>query len=107
MGRVLRSPFLPLAFSFLGIVPAFSQAPLSVVYTGRTLGYFRYPEQQPRVNFDRCVDDPSQMSRATSDFLAALRKQAGDSRSNPAQLLVGMGDNFAMDLDSRTFVDKA
>jgi hypothetical protein len=75
MGRMLRGPFLRLAFSFLGIVPAFSQAPLSVVHTGRALGHFRYPEQQPRVNFDRCVDAPSTMSQATSDFLAALRKQ--------------------------------
>ena len=79
---------------------AFGQAPLSVVYTGRTLGYFRYPEQQSRANFDRCIDDPATMSEATRQFAGILRAQVAG-----AQALVGMGDNFAMDLDARTFVD--
>ena len=77
------------------------QTPLSVVYTGRTLGYFRYPEQQSRLNFNHCIDDPSTMSDATRLFLQALRSQASG-----AQVLAGMGDNFAMDLNSRQFVDQ-
>jgi hypothetical protein len=98
MGRRLS---VMLASCLLWSFPAAAQAPLTVVYTGRTLGYFRYPEQQSRLNFDHCVDDPSTMSPPTRDFAAALRAQSKD-----AQILVGMGDNFAMDLESRTFLDK-
>ena len=99
MGHRLRCSLLLLA-TLPASSPAYAQAPLSVVYTGRTLGYFRYPEQQSRLNFDHCVDDPSTMSQPTRDFTAMLRGQ-----SSGAQLLVGLGDNFAMDLEARTFAD--
>lgn len=80
---------------------ACGQTPLTIAYTGRTLGYFRYPELQPRVNFDHCVDDPSAMSPATREFGEILHNQAAG-----AQVLAALGDNFAMDLNSRTFVDQ-
>jgi hypothetical protein len=94
-------PFFYVLAPILFHAAACAQTPVTVVYTGRTLGYFRYPEQQPRVNFDHCVDDPASMSPATTQFAATLRSQA-----DGAQLLVGLGDNFAMDLDARTFVDQ-
>jgi hypothetical protein len=101
LARRLCGPSFLLATCLLSSGPARAQPPLTVVYTGRTLGYFRYPEQQPRLNFDHCMDDPATMSEATRNFTEALRAQSRD-----AQLLVGMGDNFAMDLESRTFIDK-
>jgi hypothetical protein len=73
---------------------------LDVVYTGRTLGYFRFPNFQPRLSFDHCVDDPNTMSDSTRDFYRNLSKEAAS-----AQLLLGMGDNFAIDLNARTFAD--
>ncbi len=100
MGNSLRRCVLLLAPIFLHS-PVQAQTPLSVVYTGRTLGYFRYPEQQSKANFDHCVDDPAGMSAATRQFAGALSGLASG-----AQLLVGLGDNFAMDLDARTFVDQ-
>lgn len=93
----MRSCSLTLLWAAL----AYGQSPLTIAYTGRTLGYFRYPDQQPRVNFDHCVDDPSSMSAATRQFAGILRSQAAG-----AQVLAALGDNFAMDLDARTFVDQ-
>ena len=87
-------PLAGLAIGQAGPAPSF----LTVAYTGRTLGYFRLPETQPRVGFDRCVADVAAASGPTREFLKALRDQG-------AQLTVGMGDNFAVDLNSRTFVD--
>lgn len=77
------------------------QQSLDVIYTGRTLGYFRYPDHQS-MQLDRCINDPSTMSASTRSFY----KELTDEKTH-AQFLVGMGDNFAMDLSARTFFDEA
>ena len=78
-----------------------TRTPLQVTYTGRTLGYLRFPDQQP-LNFTSC-DASAKMSGAAQIALPLLNPESGPK----PELLLGMGDNFAPDLYSRVFSDPA
>lgn len=76
---------------------------LNVVYTGRTLGYLRFPDKQAP-DFAKCGTDfetapADQKSTGAAKFYDELKSQ----RALGEWLTVGMGDNFGPDLYARTF----
>jgi len=71
---------------------------LDVFYTGRMMGYHRYPDKQT-IKDSECPTDTQRMSLPGQD-LFGLREKAGIGKGS---LLVGMGDNFAPELEARTF----
>jgi hypothetical protein len=85
---------------------ASTQVHFSIAYTGRLLGYARAPESQSRIDqssleqaqhrSQECTEDTKQLSEFTRAMLALASMKGGS-------VLVGMGDNFALDLNSRTF----
>jgi len=75
---------------------ALAQAPLKIVYTAKTLGYYRHPDEQTLA--DRtCPSDGPAAGTVTRQFLDAVAKDGPDG------LILGMGDNFAPQLKARTF----
>lgn len=67
-----------------------------VLYSGRLMGYFRVPDQQPRDKTNGCIKDAANISDAARAFF--------DQRSKyPNAILVGTGDNFAPNMEARTF----
>lgn len=73
-----------------------SEEKVSVIYTGKLLGYFRVPSLQKLEDFKGCYPTSSEDSSAARKFLAMRR-------TNPDAILVGTGDNFAPELEARKF----
>ena len=69
-----------------------------IVYTGKLLGHFRVPSLQD-ANFNRCPDLGETRGGASDAALEFLKLRA----ANPNATLVGTGDNFAPQLEARTF----
>src|ERR1035437_5917829 len=93
--------------AYVLLLSAACYAQVHVVYTGRTLGYFRVPDLQ-LPNNDPCSKDTKQkMTGPATEFYAALQAQRdpdADKKPRPAPLLtLGMGDNFGPELGARTF----
>jgi hypothetical protein len=110
----LRNAFAIVIFLWICLDAATGQAPtevspsvdppssppdLRVRVTGYLLGYYRVPNFQPEDFLENCPDpaDP-QPSPAAKLLLQELAAQNSDH-----SLLVGMGDNFAVELGSRTY----
>jgi hypothetical protein len=76
---------------------------IDVFYTGRLLGYFRYPDRQ---DFSRhtCPTDTNELNKAGAALKKIWDERLGKAAA--ARVLVGMGDNFAPEFFSRTFVGK-
>ena len=76
---------------------------IDVFYTGRLLGYFRYPDQR---DFSRqnCPSDPNELNKAGTALKKIWDERLGKAAT--ARILVGMGDNFALEYFSRTFTGK-
>lgn len=73
--------------------------PLRIGYTGKLLGYFRVPSEQPRSLID-CPDLAAGRSEDADRFLKERYK-------NHDAILVGTGDNFSPQLESRVFTAEA
>ncbi len=74
---------------------AFAADTVDVVYTGRLLGHFRHPSIQTTTLTSCPESDPT-------GHAATMLKLVG---KHPKSILVGMGDNFAPQLEARTFRD--
>jgi hypothetical protein len=72
---------------------------LSILFTGYLLGYYRVPDIQTADFQENCPIPPSDEDSAR----ARLLRNINDAR-NPSTILVGMGDNFAVQLYSRTYL---
>ena len=71
---------------------------VSVVYTGRTLGYLRFPDKQAP-DGTPCDSDPAHMPEPAKGFYNVMQKQRG----GVPMLTVGMGDNFGPNLYAKAF----
>jgi len=80
---------------FCHAVVCFAQ--LDVFYAGRTLGYFRHPDRQS-LSMNSCGWEGKPMNDAVIGF-----ENVWKNLRAPNSLLVGMGDNFAPQLEARTF----
>ncbi len=76
----------------------------SVAYTGRLLGYFRYPDVQTTQDVGCPAENSVPFSAAVSEFQAQVR--LAQSETSAPQVLVSMGDNFAPELLARSMIDK-
>jgi hypothetical protein len=74
---------------------------LSVLYTGRLLGHFRYPEVQEPNAATKCPDIVKEPIQGHAAELRSMILQARKSRP-----LLGVGDSFAPQLEARTFQQK-
>ena len=72
-------------------------ASYTILYTGRTLGYYRVPDQQT-ISSRACSGRDATLAQVTS-FLDAVRAVPGP------KVLIGMGDNFSPELNARTMLD--
>ena len=73
-------------------------ASYTILYTGRTLGYYRVPDQQT-TSSRACSEQDATLAQVT-EFLH-------DARTAPAsRVLVGMGDNFSPELNARMMLDE-
>jgi len=72
---------------------------LRIRFTGYLLGYYRVPDLQSADFLEHCPD-PQQPE--PSEAAKLLLQELGAGNSDKA-LLVGMGDNFAVELGSRTY----
>src|SRR5438046_3733829 len=92
------------------------QGSVDILYTGRLLGYYRLPDTQSgdsRQAFSRsfpwCFDARTALSQsgdvAMSDPARKLRDtlQIEQYKGTQSRLLLGTGDNFALELPSRVF----
>jgi 2',3'-cyclic-nucleotide 2'-phosphodiesterase (5'-nucleotidase family) len=89
-------------FSFaLMMVEAHAQTTDSdteLLFTGYLLGYYRVPERQT-VDFQgSCEQNRDGVMTPSDELLERIRRMR-----NPHSVLVGMGDNFAVELGSRTY----
>jgi hypothetical protein len=99
-----RTGFLPLVFPlslafFAQLTPA---QQYQILYTGRTLGYARMPNSEH-------VDLPSDTNQPNSIFAEAYQSlfdTAQKGESSGIVLRLGMGENFAPNLFSRTFQER-
>lgn len=73
---------------------------LTVAYTGRLLGYARLPDRQSKTTTG-CSDQSGPTDG--SDDVGKLLKERLETYKGA--LIVGMGDNFAPELDARRFAD--
>lgn len=73
-----------------------SPTPLRIGYTGKLLGYFRVPSEQARDSFQGCPDREGDKSVDAATFLTKSEKHLD-------AILVGTGDNFSPQLESRAF----
>jgi hypothetical protein len=78
------------------VSPSPSPTPLRIGYTGKLLGYFRVPSEQARDSFQGCSDREGDKSVDAATFITKIDK-------NPDTILVGTGDNFSPQLESRVF----
>lgn len=79
---------------------------LRILYTGKLLGYFRTPDQQSMDPTSPC-GKRLRPSRPASEFdtvIKTLTEKANASTPVPTVLL-GTGDNFAPEIEARTFCD--
>src|SRR6186713_626020 len=72
-------------------------ASYTVLYTGRTLGYYRVPDQQT-TSSRACSEREATLAQVTQ-FLDAARTVSAP------RVLVGMGDNFSPELNARMILD--
>ena len=72
-------------------------ASYTILYTGRTLGYYRVPDQQT-TSTRVCTARDATLAQVTQ-FLDAARI------GPPPTVLVGMGDNFSPELNARMILD--
>ncbi len=72
-------------------------ASYTILYTGRTLGYYRVPDQQT-TSTRACSERDATLAQVTQ-FLDAARSVP------PPTVLVGMGDNFSPELNARMIAD--
>lgn len=70
--------------------------PIRIGYTGKLLGYFRVPSEQPRDSFPGCPARADNNSVDATTFLQERDKYRD-------AVLVGTGDNFSPQLESRVF----
>lgn len=92
----MRTLLIPLLMVASGAASAQS---LNVFYSGRTLGYLRYPDRQ-----DPGMDSCGWKNLPMNEPADRLYKAWSTVRQHAERpLLVGMGDNFAPDLFARTF----
>src|SRR4051812_23232690 len=76
---------------------------LTVLYTGKLLGYARMPDRQPRVGgASGCAVPPAGTPEDGTEIALTLKNRLHAVRG---ALIVGMGDNFAPELDARRFTD--
>jgi 5'-nucleotidase-like protein len=80
-------------------LPAARSEPVRILYTGKLLGYFRDPDaQSPDRDSQVCGDKGKNPSLAAQKFREAIR----ENQLNDV-ILVGMGDNFAPEVEARKF----
>jgi len=89
------------AFATVSLAQDASPTPLRIAYTGELLGYFRVPSEQSR-SLTICPDWTADRSEDAARFLTERNK-----KENYDAILVGTGDNFSPQLESRVFKAKA
>jgi hypothetical protein len=80
---------------------------IRILYTGKTMGYFRVPDWQgPSANGSGCKDPAHQRERsaAAAEFDDLLRQELPIDKSKRA-ILLGTGDNFAPEIEARDFCE--
>ena len=87
------------AFATVSLAQDASPTPLRIAYTGKLLGYFRVPSEQAR-SLTGCPDRAAGRSEDADRFLKERDK-------NHDAILVGTGDNFSPQLESRVFTAEA
>src|SRR5213596_1580571 len=92
--RILQTASFSICFLAAATV-CLAQSTTQVIYTGKLMGYFRTPSDQPGNNTRGCSASDKKSLAATS--FEKLRAQ------NLKALLVGAGDNFAPQLEARVF----
>lgn len=80
--------------------------PIRIAYTGRLLGYFRVPSEQPR-SLTHCPGLPADGGVAGGSEEAVKFIKERDKKENYDAILVGTGDNFSPQLESRVFTAEA
>lgn len=98
MKRIATAFFVLLLFLAPAILCSAAEAgSYSISYIGRTFGYYRVPSIQTR-DVNTC-----EASQVDLPQVSAMLQQIGEA--GPSNLLVGLGDNFAPELASRSFSD--
>lgn len=80
---------------------------IRLLYTGKTMGYFRVPDWQgPSPNGDGCKDPAKQRDRsdAAAEFDSLLKQEFPVEKSKGV-ILLGTGDNFAPEIEARDFCE--
>jgi hypothetical protein len=85
--------------SLRGAETAAAPPDLHILFTGYLLGYYRVPDVQPTDFLDKCTN-PQQIPSPAAD---RLLKELASQKDDKPEILVGMGDNFAVELGSRTY----
>lgn len=80
--------------------PTAAPTPLRIGYAGKLLGYFRVPSEQERDTSTGCPARPKELG---SDEAKEFFKASGRYEN---AVLVGTGDNFSPQLESRAFMAK-
>lgn len=100
VGWVIACLFALASVSFAQGAPSATPTPppppLRIGYTGKLLGYFRVPSEQARDSFRGCPDRERDKSVDAAAFLTKSEKHLD-------AILVGTGDNFSPQLESRVF----
>jgi hypothetical protein len=102
MALLIRAGWLSVclfAFATVALAQDASPTPLRIAYTGKLLGYFRVPSEQTRSSTG-CPDGAAGRSKEADTFLNERYK-------NRDAILVGTGDNFSPQLESRVFTAEA
>lgn len=79
----------------------------SIVFTGKLMGYFRLPNQQPYHLSTSAIhcEPPTEGRLLSPDAQVFMDTLANPVKTPPQHILVGMGDNFAPNYYSRIFKD--
>jgi hypothetical protein len=88
-----------------------NKSSFTVIYSGRMMGYFRYPDQQRiRPSGGGCADPSPLLAEADQSDLSAMSNAARflhdlkSLRKSPDSILVGSGDTFAPELYAANIV---
>src|SRR5258707_2142370 len=107
LGSIRRLSALPclLAAIVIGRPARGAAQALTVVYTGKLLGYARVPDRQVREPATTGCPSPDTSAKVNgSDNVAGMLLEQLHPQKD--HLLVAMGDNFSPELDSRRFSDR-
>jgi hypothetical protein len=105
---LLATTFQIVVFAAAGNAQAKSQESFNILYTGRLLGYYRLPDRQSgtekpiNTGLPWCFDaHPTAMSAQAKVLSATLLSP--QYKDPQRRILVGTGDNFALELLARVF----